>query len=302
MDGSPTDLPHTVHRIAAGHGLDLDPSTIAVNEMGLDFRVAIARTRGGDSWVLRLPRRPDVLDRAGVEGRLLHLVAPHLSTAVPDWRIQSPDLIAYPLLPGEPGLTLTDQGEPHWHTDVSSDAYSESLGDFLAELHGIEPAAVADSGIEVRTPAQVREKWREDIDRVAAEFEIAEHLTRRWDAWLAEDSYWPTWSVLTHGEIYPAHTLVVDDAITSVLDWTTASIGDPAKDFMFHRVAASPNAFEQTVTRYGANGGRVWPRLADHCTELFSANAVGYGLYALETGDPVHREAAAAGLNPAPDS
>lgn len=298
MDGSPTDSPHTVHRVAADHGLDLDPTTITVNEMGLDFRVAIARTVTGESWVLRFPRRPDVLDRAEVEGHLLRLVAPHLSTAVPDWRIQSSDLIAYPLLPGEPGLTLTDQGEPQWHTDVSSDAYSESLGNFLSELHGIDPAEVAGSGIPVRTPAQEREKWREDIARVTAEFDVAEHLTARWDAWLREDSYWPTWSVLTHGEIYPAHTLVIDDTITSVLDWTTAAVGDPAKDLLFHRVSASPNAFEQTLTRYGEGGGRIWPRFAEHCTEMFSANAVGYGLYALETGDPAHCEAAAAQLNP----
>ncbi len=301
MDGSPTDLPATVHRIAAEHGITLDPTTITVNEMGLDFRVAIARTVTGDSWVLRFPRRPDVLDRAEVEERLLRVVAPHLSPAVPDWRIHTADLIAYPLLPGEPGLTLTDQGDPQWHTDVSSDAYADSLGDFLAQLHGIDPAEAAGSGIAVRTPEQVREKWREDIARVTAEFTVADHLTARWDAWLAEDSYWPSWSVLTHGEVYPAHTLVTDDAITSVLDWTTAAVGDPATDFMFHRVTASPNAFEQTLTRYGAGGGRIWPRLAEHCTEMFSANAVGYGLYALETGDPTHREAAAAQLNPPPE-
>lgn len=301
MDGSPTDLPHTVGRIAADHGLDLDTSTITVNEMGLDFRVAIARTSDGDAWVLRLPRRPDVLDRAGVEGRVLRLIAPHLSAAVPDWLIHTQDLIAYLLLPGEPGLTLTDQGEPQWHTDVSSDAFSESLGDFLVELHRIDPAEVTDSGIEVRPPEQEREKWRQDIARVTAEFDVADHLTSRWAAWLREDSYWPTWSVLTHGEVYPAHTLVTDDHITAVLDWTTASIGDPTKDFMFHCIAASPTAFEQTVTRYVERGGRVWPRLADHCTEMFSANAVGYGLYALETGDPTHREAAAAQLNPPPD-
>lgn len=298
MDGSPTDLSHTVHRIAAEHGLTLDPATIAVNEMGLDFRVAIARTVTGDDWVLRLPRRPDVLDRAEVEGHLLRIVAPHVSPAVPDWRIQTPDLIAYPLLPGEPGLTLTEQGEPQWHTDISSDAYSESLGDFLSELHGIDPAEVTDSGIAVRTPTQVREKWHEDIARVTAEFDVADHLIARWDAWLREDSYWPSWSVLTHGEVYPAHTLVVDDTITAVLDWTTAAVGDPAQDFMFYQVAASPNAFEQMLTQYGAGGGRIWPRLADHCAEMFSANAVGYGLYALETEDPAHHEAAAAQLNP----
>src|SRR5699024_4785810 len=195
-------------------------------------------------------------------------------------------------------LTLTDAGEPVWHVDDSSDAYAESLGDFLAELHAFDPAEASASGIESRAPDEAREKWRADIARVTAEFEVADHLVRRWDAWLREDDYWPQRSVLTHGEVYPAHTLVIDDAVTGVVDWTTAAIGDPARDFVFHRSSASPRAFERTVRRYVERGGHVWPRFAEHCDELYSTNPVAYGLYALETDNPTHREAAAALLNP----
>lgn len=302
MTESSADLQAAITRLAEAHGLALDESSIELNEMGLDFRVAIARTIQGDPWVLRMPRRSDVLQRAAVEGRLLRMVAPHLSVAVPDWRIQTAELTAYPLLPGEPGLELTEAGEPEWYVEVSSLAFANSLGDLLAELHSVDAAAAQATGIECRDPDEVRESWHADIAKVSAEFNVAPHLTDRWAAWLNDDSYWPGWSVLTHGEIYPGHTLVADNRITGVLDWTTAAVGDPAKDFMFHQATASAEAFALTVDRYVARGGRVWPRLAEHCAEMLSASPVAYGIYALLTGEDQHLEAAAAQLNPSADT
>lgn len=288
----------SITELAAAHALVIDPGTIAVNELGLDFRVAIAQADDGKSWVLRIPRRPDVTARADVEGRLLARIAPRLDVAVPDWRIHTADLIAYPLLPGEPGMSIGADATPIWHFDVESPTFNNSLGDLLAQLHAIDPAEVSDTGIEVRTPAEVRQGIRDDIARVAAEFEVAAELLERWRAWLADDRYWPQWSTLTHGEIYPAHLLLTDDEVVGVLDWTTAAVGDPASDFVFHRASVSQTAFDATVRRYSERGGQVWPMLAEHCTELYSTAAVNYGIYALVTGDPEHARAAAAQLNP----
>lgn len=287
--------------LAAAHGLDLEAPSLRTEEMGLDFRVALARATDGQEWVLRIPRRPDVLARAEVEGRLLKMVAPHLDVAVPDWRIVTPQLIAYPLLPGAPALSVAADGAVTWHVDVASPVYAASLGDAVAQLHAVDPGEAAATGIEVRSPAQVREQWRRDLTRVSREFEIAPALRERWSAWLAEDTYWPPHSVLTHGEIYPGHTLVEGDRVTAIIDWTTAAIGDPARDLMFHRVSAPSEAFEVALAHYVAGGGTVWPRLAAHCAEMFSASPLAYGLYALQTGEQAHRDAAAAGLNPPPE-
>lgn len=284
--------------LASAHGLELDRSSIRTEEIGLDFRVAFGRGADGTDWVLRIPRRADVLARADVEGRLLALIAPQLDVAVPEWRVHSPELIAYPLLPGTPGLSIGADGDLTWNVDMASTAYAASLGDAVAQLHRIDSDAAADTGIEVRTADQVRETWRRDLDRVAGAFRIAPALWERWTTWLAEDSYWPSRTVLTHGEIYPGHTLVEREQISAILDWTTASVGDPAKDLMFHQVSAPPEAFDVVLEHYVRGGGQVWPRLAEHCTEMYSAGAVGYGLYALETGESAHRDAAAAALNP----
>lgn len=296
----PGDLEALV-ALGAEHGLELAPDTLRTEEIGLDFRVAIATAADGMDWVLRIPRRPDVLDRAAVEGRLLTFLRPHLDAAIPDWRIVSDSLIAYPLLPGVPGLSVGADGAVSWHLDITSPVHAASLGRTAAQLHAVDSVAAAATGIDSHSPAEVREGWRRDLDQVAAEFEISPQLRQRWDAWLAEDDLWPQHTVLTHGELYPGHTLVEDEQISGIIDWTTASIGDPAKDLMFHQVSTPPDVFEIAVEAYEAAGGTVWPRLAEHCAEMFSAGPIAYGLFALQTGEPAHREAASAALNPPAD-
>lgn len=290
--------PAAILELAARHGLHLQPDSLRVNEMGLDFRVVLARTTHGEEWVLRIPRRREVMGRAAVEDRVLSLIAPYLSVAVPEWRVHGRNLIAYPLLPGLPGLEIDERGEALWRVDPSSESYARALGELIADVHAVDRKLALATGVTVRTPEQNRRAWREDIARVSESFTVAPHLLARWEAWLGEDSYWPEHSVLTHGELYPGHTMIEDGRITGVLDWTTALIGDPARDFAVHRTLATREAFDLTVERYGQRGGRVWPRLADHAAELAAAGPVSYGLYVLDTGDESQRGAAQAQLNP----
>jgi len=297
---TPAD-PREVARLAAEHGLAVDPASIRFNEMGLDFRVAIARAEDDRQWVLRLPRRPAVMEQAGIEGALLEAVSGHLSVEVPDWRIRSRSLIAYPLLTGTPGLVLGEDSAPQWHVEVSAPAFAGSLGDLVGELHAVPAQDVDTTGIPIRTPEQSRQAWIEDVDRVAAQFRVADDLLASWRRWLEDDGLWPDHTVLCHGEIYPGHTLVDGGGrITGVLDWTTACVGDPAQDLMFHHATATAEAFELSLARYREHGGRTWPRLGQHCAAMLSAAPVRYGLYALETGEQRHRDAAQAQLDPTP--
>lgn len=283
---------------AAAHGLTLNSDSVDVIEAGLDYRVVIANDVQGQDWVLRVPRRADVAESMGREMAILDLVRPRLSAAVPDWRVRAEDLVAYPLLPGSPGLTVVD-GEPRWHMDPASPQYAAALGALLAELHRIDVDDAREAGVEIRSPEAVRQRWHDDIAAVRAEFDVADDLLRRWTDWVSDDSFWPDRTVLTHGELYPAHVLLDEaGAITGVLDWTTARVDDPGRDFAHQYSIAGEEAFTTTVDAYVRAGGSVWPRLADHCAELWAAGPVAYGVYALATGDPDHREAAAAELNP----
>lgn len=294
-----TDLGHDLTALAARHGLHLDPDTLSINEAGLDFRVGIGSTPTGERWILRVPRRSDMAAQIAAEAAVLDLVAAELPVAVPRWTVRTSELVAYRALPGEPGLTIDATGALHWRLDVGSRRYAEAFGRLLARLHAIDPGKARAAGAEVESPPEVRARWRRELAEVAAAFTIAPALRQRWDAWLADDASWPTWSTFTHGELYPAHVLVdADDAITGVIDWTTAKVSDPARDFAFQRGMTTPEIFDATLQAYAAAGGRTWPRLGEHAAELWSASPIAYGLFALKTGNPEHRAAAQAQLAP----
>lgn len=288
--------------LAAAHGPRLSARGATVNEAGLDYRVVMASDTTGRRWVLRVPRRADVSEGMAAETRVLDLVAPVLAedgVAVPDWRIRSPELIAYPALPGAPGLTLTDAGEPDWHMDPAGPDYAGRLGRLLARLHSITPEQAAAAGVEVRTPARVRQAWRDDVARVSHAFTVSPALTEAWRAWLEDDTCWPERTVMTHGEIYPAHVLFDEEgAITGVLDWTTARVDDPARDLSAQYGAAGEEVLRAALTAYEQAGGHVHPGLAAQAKHLWDASPIGYALYALTTGAETDLATAAAMLNP----
>jgi macrolide phosphotransferase len=284
--------------LAAEHGLVVDAAGIRFSEAGLDYRVAFATANDGAEWVLRLPRRADVSAKIADEAAILDLVRPQLEVAVPDWLVRSEQLIAYPLLPGRPGLTVSDAGEPEWHFDRDSPDFARSLGRLIARLHAVEVPAGA--RVPVESPRDVRDGWRSALERVESAFAVSPALAETWHAWLADDGLWPDYTVFTHGELYPAHLLLDDsDRILSVLDWTTAKVGDPAIDFMYHSVLASPAAFDTAVEAYAEVAGRVPERLAERCAALFAIGPLNYALFALASGDPEHAAAAQAQLDPA---
>ncbi|MFC8528787.1 macrolide 2'-phosphotransferase [Nocardia sp. NPDC057227] len=288
--------------LASAHDLHLTPEGATVIEAGLDYRVVLASDDAGRRWVLRLPRRADVTAGMAAETRILDLVAPALAAdgiAVPDWQLRTPELIAYPALPGAPGLTLSDAGEPEWHMDPASPGYAARLGRLLARLHSITPEQAAAAGVEVRSPEQVRQGWRDDIAKVRAEFTVAPEIAEAWAAWLADDTCWPDRTVMTHGEIYPAHVLLTEDGtITGVLDWTTARVDDPARDLAAQYGAAGEELLQATLEVYAQAGGHVHPGLVAQARNLWNAFPIGYALYALVTGAESDRATAAALLNP----
>lgn len=292
-----TDLPAELCALAARHGLELDASTMTLHELGLDFRVGIARDSSGEAWVLRVPRRSGMEAQIAAEAAILELVAAARIVAAPRWTIRSAELIAYPAVPGEPGLAIDAEGVQHWRIDPSSLRYATRLGELLARLHTVDVERARAAGVTVESPSEVRARWRTELDRVTSHFEVAASKRHRWEAWLAADALWPTWSSFTHGELYPAHVLVdAEENITGVIDWTTAKVSDPARDFAFQRAIASPEAFAATVDAYARAGGRVWPGLGEHASELYAASPVAYGLYALQTGEAAHLAAARAAL------
>jgi aminoglycoside phosphotransferase (APT) family kinase protein len=288
---------------AAEHGLRLAAGSLRIEEAGLDFRVVFARDLSGREWVIRTPRRDGLVEAMAREARILTFLRPRLPVALPDWQIHAPTMIAYPRLPGRPGLTLDPgTGAPLWHIVPDSAAYAEALGRLIAALHAIDPEQARAAGLPGGSVAAERAAWRLKVAEVKAAFAVATTRQRAWQAWLDDDAHWPEPAVVTHGELYPAHVLVDEElAIRGVLDWTTAQIGDPAVDFAFqHRMGEA--AFSGTVQAYMRAGGRELAHLSERCAARAAADAAAYGVFALASGAPQHIEAARAMLAADPEA
>lgn len=93
----------------------------------------------------------------------------HAAVAVPDWRIHTPELIAYPKLDGIPAAAIDlDKKQYVWNMEHEppSDGFVGSLAAALAELHGADPDAASRSGIEIIKPDDVRQRAAESMDHI----------------------------------------------------------------------------------------------------------------------------------------
>lgn len=286
-----------IRELAARHGLTLE-GPLTINELGLDYRVVGVDLAGGTRWVLRIPRRADVSAKVDQEARILELLKRHLPFAVPDWRVATRELIAYPMLTDTTAIVLKPGSTtPEWKIDQASATFADSFAKRLAALHAVPVAEAAAAGMLVRTPEQARRAIADDIERVRRELGVGEALYRRWQSWLADDTSWPDFCVPVHGDLYVGHVLVdAAERVTGMIDWSEARVDDPAIDMTAHLMVFGEEGLARLIHGYEAAGGRTWPRMAHHVAERLAAAPVNYALFALLSGDEAHLAAAKAQL------
>lgn len=207
----------------------------------------------GSRHVLRLAPDREASVRRRRELRLRELVRPQVPVAVPtsvahgDW---APGL-AYTLDTRVPGGTADEY-------DVSAVGEADLAG-LLSGLRTV-PARQAEAlGVPRTAPRSLEALRRMAVhaaERLTAadEFDAARlhQLTPPGAAQLAAQ---PGSAVLTHHGLTGAHVLVsADGRVRGILDWTAASLGDPAEDIAGLAVAVgSPPAVRAaTLAGYGA--------------------------------------------------
>ena len=289
----------SIRELAARAGLHLT-GPLSVNEVGLDYRVVIAAVEDGTRWVLRIPRREDVRAKVAAEARTLALLKRHLPFAVPDWRVATPELVAYPML-GDTTAMVVHPGPPptpEWRIDPESGVFTDTLAAAIAALHAIHVAEAEAAGMRILSPDQARQQVADDVARVHAELGIGESLHRRWRSWLDDDPSWPDFTVPIHGDLYAGHVVVdATDRVTGMIDWSEARVDDPAIDMSGHLMAFGEPGLARLILAYQAAGGRTWPRMAHHVAERAAAFPIAYALFALQTRDEHHLAAARAQLS-----
>lgn len=280
--------PDAIATLASRHGLAIDPASLQTDESGLDFQVAIAQTPDKASWLLRIPRRPDVLPSTQRERSILTLVRPYLPVQVPDWQIHTDELIAYPLLTDKPAGTIDLEIQNYrWEIDAQNlpEVYLQSLADALVALHGIGRQAVARAGLETPSIAAIRAAWLERMARFKGVYPVNPHLWDRWQRWLDRDIFWPADTTLIHGDLHPGHILVDRQGqVTGLIDWTEARVDDRTLDFAAHYRVFGRDSLDALIHRYEQGGGTIWATLGDHVVEYNSAFAVEVAEFAERSG------------------
>ncbi len=269
-------------------GVHLTATDEDLDTTGLDFVVLRARDATDETpWIVRAPRREEAAQAAVTEARVLRLVAPRLPVAVPAWRVHTSEVIAYPLVPGTPAVTVGAEG-PIWNViDPASPpgVFIETMAAALAALMTTPEDAIAAAGVPTVPVAEARAKIAGAVEATRAELGPPDELYARWQRWLADDPLWPSHTALVHGDLHPGHMLLGEDgALVGILDWTEAKLSDPSIDLALFFGAFGERALGELLACMERAGAPVTPMLARHAQERWCAFPAVLAAWALRMG------------------
>lgn len=278
-----------IKQLAKEHGLLLSEE-MQFNEMGIDFKVGFATDLDGKKWLLRIPRRENLGEQIATEKRILDLVSKHLSVEVPNWKIATEKLVAYPLLNGKPALTFDAKTyEVTWNMDKENTNYVSSLAKVLVQLHSIPESQAAQNNLKVMKPTDLRSEIADRIQLVKSELGISKELENRYQKWLDNDLLWPSFTRFIHGDLYAGHVITNGEGyVSGLIDWSTAQVSDISQDFSGHASIFGEESLKKLMLEYQIQGGQIWDKLFEQTIERAAAAPLAYGFFAIETQDENH--------------
>ena len=262
-----------IHRLIDTHLPGYQVDTVTVLGSGVD-NIAY---EVNSELIVRFPREVDPARRAALverEARLLAAVAVISPLPVPEPRFidATEGCLAYRRLLGEPLLLFAQT--------ASAAPIGTALGGLLTALHGAPIRSLAGLVDLDTTPLT---DWRDEAAAhymaVAAEIPIAHRgpIEAFLDAPPPQDTYVP---VFSHHDLGAEHVLVdpATWAVTGVIDWADAAIGDPAYDFgMIWRDLGSA-AVDAALRRYPHHAPGLQERAGWYARGTFFED-LAYGLH-----------------------
>jgi aminoglycoside phosphotransferase (APT) family kinase protein len=177
---------------------------------GYDFKVVIV----DDAWVLRIPRRAQVVEALERELALLPELADALPVEVPRFELVSrdPPFVVYRLIRGQP---LVDED-------------GDGVREFLEALHALDTDVLSTTD----WVGSYREQCAEFERLVLPLLDVDERRAGR--ALFAElETLVGFEPRVVHADLGPEHLLVSEGRLRGVIDWGDARRGDPALDYAF---------------------------------------------------------------------
>ncbi|AFZ69750.1 phosphotransferase [Deinococcus peraridilitoris] len=185
----------------------------------------------GGQYIFRFPKRAEVAAALNVEVQLTAWLAPQLPLPIPEyrwfgqWGAHDVQLLAgYRRLPGTPALQVAHRPPP---------GVADSIGGFLRRLHDVSSEAAAELGVPVQEDAGEWPRVAVSDLRFAAHHQLVDeaHLGQWQDVLSSPPSSRGIRRRLLHGDFAAEHVLLgTNGAVSGVIDWSDAQLGDPALD------------------------------------------------------------------------
>ncbi|HAX72412.1 MAG TPA: macrolide 2'-phosphotransferase, partial [Firmicutes bacterium] len=269
------------------YNLNILENSLIFNESGMDFLVVFAKDIYGKEWVLRFPRRDDVIQTTEVEKDILDLVNQNVNFEAPKWEIFQNDMIAYQKLKGFPMGTINHEIQDYeYEMDINNIplCFYESFAKLLVDLHAISPDKVVSTQLTVFSTNEIREDMRCRMEKIKETLGVSEALWNRWQIWLNQDELWPKEVGFIHGDVHPGHILINSKSeVTGLIDWTEGKVSDISIDFVVFYKLFNESGLDKLISAYKNAGGYVWPKMKEHIIELTAASPVAIAEFALKS-------------------
>lgn len=234
---------------------DLSVDTVEFVGAGWEFDVYRATDRGtGDEWAFRFPRRREYAQHFDREAVVLECVADAVAP------VQTPRIE----LRGGPGPHFPYAfaghhfipGRPADASGVrTGPAFASTLGATLTRLHTLEPddAFRHAVGREGEGPSDWFEETLAESEGLRGLGGIVDEALSWLDAGPVAPPPYPGPDCLVHNDLSPDHLLVdeIGDLI-GIIDWTDATMGDPALDFIVLYAWRGPAFLDDVLAAYDA--------------------------------------------------
>lgn len=263
-------------------GLTLLQKSISSSRAGQECRVSRAVDKEGVPFILRSPRSRGIAFLLKREFEFLQKSSLGKSYTRP-YPVAFGACMLHQELPGNPAITITPKGEPHWNVEGDSPLFLDSLAAALVEIHGSEHSADTHPPLpylssESTTP---RKQFLNMLACVAAKNLFLPSQLDDWNKW-ANNTIWPENVVPTHGDLHAGNIIINEKGIvTGLIDWTQASVSDLCYDFIFHYLGFGKDGLQLLLDSYEKQGGQVFPGMLDHIIGLWETYPMRHAFFRL---------------------
>lgn len=239
---------------------ELEPWEVRFLTQGWDSQVHLVN----GEWLFRMPKRAEVVPRLRVERALLPLLDEALPVDVPRFAWHGVPSERYPHPFSGYRVLRGDLGDAIPRREIATPACARQLGELLRRVHDFPVERARAVGVpDVRPDADPVARLQSALDENASGVEAALG-PRRWAAFRPVLERDPPESTLgprfRHADLDLKHLLVDPHtrAITGVIDWGDADLGDPALDLAAFQMRCGDDFTARAIAAYEPGEGAAF--------------------------------------------